>query len=353
MDDTSRRVADTEAPGGRAAETGRAVTADTDPATDRRTTEIRLEIEQTRDELSETIDAIQDKLRPRNIVANATEQLKSATTEKVRAMADTAGETAHDVMDQTREAAGGLVATVKQNPIPAALIGVGAAWLLMHRQPQQSRYTSSASVPAGRRYGYAADDYRYSAYKEDDRQSGFMDRVRSNPIPAALAGVGLGWLAFSQTGDRRSVLTGDDEDETFNYGYRPSRQPASESLTGDVSEAASRISEKVGRIGSRAEEYVEDTAQSVRRSGRRTTSQLQRMVRDNPLVVGAGALILGAAVGLAIPETERENELMGDARDTVVERAQEMARNAASEVKNAAGQMAGDVVSHVVSGKNG
>jgi len=374
MDDTSRRVGDDEWPAGRTTETGRAseaaraVAEETDPATDRRTTEIRQEIEQTREDLSETIDAIQEKLRPRNIVASATEQLKSATTEKVRAMTDSAGETAHDVMDHTRDAAGGIMDTVRQNPIPAVLIGAGAAWLLMRGQ-RDSGYSYRESAAPRRRYGYtgdyAADEgYGYSAFGDDyDRPSGFMERVRNNPIPAALAGVGLGWLALSQSGDRGNARSYDYDDETFNYGYRTTGRGVSGSMSDAASETGSRLSESVGRVGSKAGQYAEDTTskamqyaedttRSVRRTGRRATSQLQRMMQDNPLVVGAGALILGAAFGLAIPETERENELMGEARDTVLERAQEMARNAASEVKNAAGQMAGEVVSHVVSGKN-
>ena len=47
------------------------------------------------------------------------------------------------------------------------------------------------------------------------------------------------------------------------------------------------------------------------------------MVQENPLTVGALTLGLGAAVGLAVPQTSRENEVMGEARDTVVEKAQE------------------------------
>jgi hypothetical protein len=73
---------------------------------------------------------------------------------------------------------------------------------------------------------------------------------------------------------------------------------------------------------------------------RRQQNQLQRMVEENPLLIGAGALMLGAAFGMAIPETETENELMGEARDNIMERAREAARDAASEVQNVAGTVA-------------
>ena len=61
-------------------------------------------------------------------------------------------------------------------------------------------------------------------------------------------------------------------------------------------------------------------------------------------------LLIGAAIGLALPETERENEWLGEAREGVVDRAQELARNAASTVQEVAGEAAGQVVSRVVSG---
>ena len=60
------------------------------------------------------------------------------------------------------------------------------------------------------------------------------------------------------------------------------------------------------------------------------------MIRDYPLAVGAAAAILGASLGMAVPETERENEWMGEARDNAWERAQEAATGAVDRVKEAA-----------------
>jgi prefoldin subunit 5 len=71
------------------------------------------------------------------------------------------------------------------------------------------------------------------------------------------------------------------------------------------------------------------------------------MLQENPLAVGALGVGVGAAVGLAIPETTREHEVMGEARDTFVEKAQEKAQDAqervqqvAQEAQNAAQQEA-------------
>ena len=60
------------------------------------------------------------------------------------------------------------------------------------------------------------------------------------------------------------------------------------------------------------------------------------MLRENPLAVGALGVGVRAAVGLAIPETAKEHEVMGEARDTLVEKAQEKAQDAQQRVQQVA-----------------
>jgi hypothetical protein len=338
LDEVTGRGADDDA-------IARATDIEDDPQTSRRASEIRHEIEQTREEMSETIEAIQEKLRPRNIVANATESLKAATTDKVREttervreMADTAGDTAHEIVKQTKETAEGVMGSVRQNPVPAALIGLGAAWLLMNRSGfRETTFSDRGYRASGDLTG------RYGAADDMNDESGLMARVRSNPVPAALAGIGLGWLAFSASGDRSRTRFSryGRENEYANRWAEASDIGASQQGGGSI---GANVSESAERIAARAKEYAEDTSQALRQTGRRAQSQLQRMMEENPLLVGAGALMLGAAFGLAVPETERENEWMGDARDNVVEKAQEFAKNAASQVQDAAGTLTDAVI---------
>jgi hypothetical protein len=261
---------------------------------ERRTQEIRNEIEETRSEMGETIDAIQEKLNPRNIVRDATDRAKTAATERVREMADTASQTAQQAIDYTRERATSMANTARGNPLPLALIGVGTAWLF-----------TSRSRPRG--YDRDFGDYgqrwtRDEALYEHDRDRGVMGRIRQNPIPAVLAGVGLSWLALARR-DRSAY--------------------------------------NLGRAGDTADRWRErSTTDSVHQMARRRQNQLQRMIEENPLLVGAGALMIGAAFGFAVPETETENEWMGETRDNIVERARETARDAAGQVQDAASSVA-------------
>jgi hypothetical protein len=278
MDDTSRRVANAGDHAGAMAD---------DPEIARRTREIRHDIEHTREEMSETIDAIGEKLRPRNIVAGATDRLKNATTERVRGMTNRAGEAAGGAMVQTRDAAGGLIDGIRHNPIPAAMIAIGAGWLLMNR---------AQSGSAARR------------------------RLRPREYPDDYTGYAQPASLYRSPGMRASSEI-----------YEIDDAPAS----------ASSVAESAERAAGRAREYASEATDAVRRTGWRAQRGLERMANENPLLIGAGALVFGAAVGLAIPESERENEWLGEARDTVVGRAQDMARSAASRVQDAASDLVG------------
>jgi Protein of unknown function (DUF3618) len=273
---------------------------------DKRTREIREEIADTRGELSETVDAIQEKLKPRNLAADAAERVKTATTERVRDMADTASDTAQQAMEYTREATSAAVEKAKQNPIPLALLAVGAGWWLSSR----AKKSSSAAYRGEAYYDYGGQATT-DRYEYDD--GGVMARIRDNPIPATLAGVGITWLACS--GIERDTWSGN-------------------------SDTARGLTDRAGEIASRTREYASDTVESVRRTARRRQNQFRRVIDENPVLVGAAALLLGAAFGFAVPETETENELMGETRENVVERARDVARDAANEVQEAASTVA-------------
>lgn len=306
-DDSSRNFRDTPgrpAPAGTpgatpppAGESARTATGDQE--TDQRTREIRAEIEQTRADMSETIDAIQERLRPGNIVSDATERVKKTATERVKNMVGSASEGAQGAMEQTRRYAGGMAEGAKHNAIPLAMVGAGVVWLLIDRFRRNGREDEY------RRYRSA---YRTPAYDESD------EYYRS-----AVAG--------------RAGASAYDED----YPGAPG--------------GGERMSERYERTRSRLGGTASHTRERAMRAGRRTRNQVQRMITDNPLLVGAAAMMLGVALGLALPETERENELMGDARDSVVDRAQDMARNAATRAQDAAGEAASEVASRVVTGK--
>ncbi len=297
---------------------------------------IRQDIDQTRAEMAETIDAIQDKLRPQHVMEQAKDAVREATVGKVKDMVSSATDTASNVADQVQETTQQAVEYVKENPLPAALIGAGVAWLLMRAQRSEPRMS------------YAGRDYAGARMRTRDvsrHNDGWLDIVRDNPISATVAGLSIGWMLMN----RRGPSSRDWRDDSYTRGARQydvaarSRsdvygayagvggyEPSSESRSGEpswteraqdtVSDAAHQAQQAVSSATERAQE-------SWRYYSRRTESEFDRWMRENPLTVGAAAVALGAAVGLGMPRTETEDAWMGEARDSLVDRAQDVAKD--------------------------
>jgi hypothetical protein len=77
--------------------------------------------------------------------------------------------------------------------------------------------------------------------------------------------------------------------------------------------------------------------------GERMANQVQRAWNDNPLLIGAAAAVFGAIVGMAVPATARENELMGETRDSVLDGVQQTVREKVDQVQQAASTVVGQV----------
>jgi ElaB/YqjD/DUF883 family membrane-anchored ribosome-binding protein len=189
--------------------------------------------------------------------------------------------------------------------------------------------------------------------RAQDAGSGIVGTIRQNPLPAALTGIGLGWLLMSA---RKGGSSGQTSYQDRAYGYPPSYEQQRGSTGGGTSagqavgrardrvgesatqaqdratQAASQAQDRANQVASRAQERVGQLGNQARRA----SGGFQRMLQENPLAMGALGVGVGAAVGLAVPQTSQEHEVMGEARDTLVEKAQEKAQDAQQRVQRVA-----------------
>jgi hypothetical protein len=119
-----------------------------------------------------------------------------------------------------------------------------------------------------------------------------MGMVREHPLPALTVGLGLGWLAVE--GARAGARL------PLSAKWRRSRRHA----------------------GAGA-------AAGLRRG-------LGAAIEERPLAVGAAALAIGLLAGVALPATRREDQLLGDARDDLLDSAREAGRDALEQGKEVA-----------------
>ncbi len=130
---------------------------------------------------------------------------------------------------------------------------------------------------------------------------------------------------------------GPDSDHVTGGEHHGARERLSEAsrearLRGEHLSEAAR--ERMHRARLRAEEYGEDFGRRARGAGRRLGDYSHRAergvmetVREQPLVLLALGIAVGAALAALIPGTRRESEAMGRVRRRVTERARDFAED--------------------------
>jgi len=287
--------------------------------------QIRANIEETRAGMSETIDAIQEKLS----FGNISEQVKDEVSDYVSETIQTAKDTVYNVavekagiimkyiskgIDEVADTE--VVKVIRRNPMPlVALIGLGGGILLV---------TSFWKKKPNKMYRYNddRDDENYdSDYSSKRSHSSKRKKSRFSSAQETVSG------AAGKVGETVSNAAGTVSD-SVSY--------AAGAVSDTVGGVASKAYQQVGNLGSHAQDFA-GTAQE----------QYEYYMDENPLAVGAVALALGAAVGMAIPTTRVENKWMGATRDDLLEQAKETANDAVGKVQKVAGQFAGQVTETV------
>ncbi len=206
-------------------------------------TEILGEIDETRREMGSTLNELGDRLTPGHLVDQAKENVREATVGRLE-------DTARGMSDMVFE-------TIKRNPIPTAMAGVGLAMLWRNRSQQ----TSDTGYRGAHHPGLPPTSY-FNGQQEDlgSKVSGAASRVGD---AASTVGEGVG-------GAVSSIADG------------------AQQATGEVVDRAGATAQQVGW-------------------------KLDSFMQANPIAMGAIAVGAGAVVGSLIPETEQERDLMGDA----------------------------------------
>jgi phage-related protein len=268
------------------------------------------EIDDTRARMTDTVQAIGQKLDPQNVVHQATETVREATIGRVEQMASNTG----DAIQQT---GGGIVETVRSNPIPAAMTAFGLFMLWKNRQSGNGnrdwaygRYAGPSARPD--LYGRGSYAYGDGGQWQTSNGPGVADRARQTVGGAADTVGGAVSGAASTVGD---TVSG-----------------AADTVGQTVSGAADTVGQTVSGVADTASQVPQRAGQAAQRAG----SEFDRILSENPLAIGAVALAAGAAAGLVLPTTPPERRLgeqLAPARDKVIEQAESAAHQALDKVE--------------------
>ncbi len=301
---------------------------------------LRAEIERARYETVQTMSELQRRLSMDNVKSRTRQSIRDATVGKAQVMRRKA-------TDRTKDWSTTVYRTVRHNPIPMVMVGTGIAWLIRKRGDGRSK----EGYGEHEKYAPAYDDQTYE-------EVGDLDYPYARRYYETM---GSETAAEYQERDRREKLQSKVEEG------RGKVQTTAENLkrrASDISESARSRAEQWGEKARDTSGRLRTTASDLSHRARERSSQAKRGFLDsldsNPLAVAGVLFAVGAAIGLLAPRTQKEQEVLGPARDKLAERAREAgreqvekARSVAHEAKEAALNEAQrqDLISRETAGK--
>jgi len=267
------------------------------------TAAIRSEIESTRRQMDDKMDALRERFQGRHLIDEILGFFRT-NPDRSRDLGQKLSQSASTAMHSVTD-------TLKANPVPALLIGAGVAWMIYdsRRKSREDDYEY--------RYDEAATAYRSIQHDPDAEE--LYDRPLEYPSSAATQPGGTSGYAIGASG----------------YSAEPTSEP---SKLGQVkqraSQAADHLRDRLSGVGS----SLRDRSQAMSQQARDTYSRLQERAREtydrsrervvttaneHPLEVGLACLAAGVIAGLSIPTPERLNRLAGPTVDRLRDRTRE------------------------------
>jgi hypothetical protein len=259
----------------------------------RRPEEIENDIERTRAEVSSTIDAIQNKLAPTQVMDRAVHYARTN-------LPDNFGTFLGD--------------TVRKNPIPIILFGLSIASIMV-----QGRKTDG--VARVRRQARDRQDLEFDPTVYD------VDYVSSTAVVGSPEGKTSG--AMDKVGEKGRGLM----NKVSELGHR-----VSDSTSSMASRARSKLSGSTSSnsTGSRSGQLTQKSRQQYYRA----RDGFDRMIDEQPLMLGILGVAIGTLLGASLPNTRREDQLLGTKRDQLLDTVKETVRTKADSLKDSAQRVA-------------
>ena len=247
--------------------------------------DVEREVEATRGQIDQTVEALKEKMQPRELFDETSRLLGGASNRVLTTVVEQA----------------------KANPIPIALIGLGIAWLAIN---QTRKPTGDDDEFSGQYYA------TYEGYDEDaslgrklkERVSGAVDQAKG---------------AFAGARTRM--------DEAADKA-RERRAAAKASAADGTSDARAKAAEFRATAQARAAE-----------ASRIAQQRFQQTLDSEPLILAAVGLAVGVAIGASLPSSRTENRLIGRHRDRIVGKGKDIAKTSLDEARSVAERAYGQV----------
>jgi ElaB/YqjD/DUF883 family membrane-anchored ribosome-binding protein len=256
------------------------------------TENIRSDIDTTRRRMDDTMDALGDRLQPRHLLDEVLGYLRGSSSDgesRLKHMGERLGHSCNTAMHS-------VVDSVKQNPMPAVLIGAGVAWMIYsNRRDAAQRYDFEEYTASDARRRYDPDSH--------------YDRPLDYPSTADDARAGN-----SQGETKLGAMKDELADKASS---------AADQVKGKLAQAGDAAREKIGALRDRASEIGGRVREGTRETYERARERVISTTDHHPLEVGLAALAVGLIAGLAIPTPNAINRSVGPTADRLRSRTRE------------------------------
>jgi ElaB/YqjD/DUF883 family membrane-anchored ribosome-binding protein len=274
--------------------------------------ELRSEIERTRAEMDQTFDALERKMTPGQILEEVWYLTRGGT----------------------RAGASKLWHVAREHPLPATVIGLGLGWLLVESSRGNGR--SSSHVLGGRPTGYGRSNlYESSAgYGEypESYNADYLETWEDSQSPGVSGRVSA---AAGSVKDAAAHAKDAVKGAASSAGHKVA--DVADNVRHRASDLGHTTREKASELKYRTREKASELKYRTRTQARQAQTGFWQLMEENPMAVGIATLALGVLAGLSLPSTRKEDELLGETRDRVIDRIEEVGREALDKGKQVAG----------------
>jgi len=242
----------------------------------------------------------------------------------------------------------GLRNAAAANPIPTLLIGAGCAMFLsgkgrismdMFSWGSTTRAKSDATgaryhFPTGRRTGNngrgAMSGLKQTASSLASKASSMGSAVSDTVSDSAEAAASAASSAASQLRDTATGAASQLRDTATGAATR-------------VKETVAAAGETLGEYAGSAQEQLQERTARMRDQttmlSRQISDKAASLIEEQPLLMAAGGLLVGAALAALLPRTKFEDSYLGTASDKVKEQIGDVASQQFEQAKSAAGEV--------------
>lgn len=162
--------------------------------------------------------------------------------------------------------------------------------------------------------------------------------IKQNPLSIALIATGIGWLMMSgnsSIGDRSSNMYKSGVVDELKETTSEMKNKAA-SIRQRGADMAHGVQDTTSHLANSAKEQASRLGNMARSQTLQVSNRVNTIIHEQPLILAAIGIAVGAAMGSALPATDEENRLMGEKRNELLEKAREESKEQLQKVQNIA-----------------